>query len=80
MENKLSNSSRKFVRSEKARIRRQFFDVKKQKEMIDNLYKSLLGGEKTELQKTEIKAKAVEKKPAKKPAKTAKTKKAKTKA
>jgi len=80
MENKLSNSSRKFVRSEKARIRHQFFDVKKQKEMIDNLYKSLLGGEKTELQKTEIKAKAVEKKPAKKSAKTVKSKKAKTKA
>ncbi|MBI2049906.1 MAG: hypothetical protein HYT35_00400 [Candidatus Staskawiczbacteria bacterium] len=39
---KLPNSTRKFVRSEKARIRRQFFDYKKQQEAIANMYNKIL--------------------------------------
>ena len=36
---KLPHSIRKHIRKEKARIRRQVLDIKKQKELIDNLYK-----------------------------------------
>ena len=39
----LKSSDRKFIRTEKARIRRQFLDFKKQEEMINELYKRLLG-------------------------------------
>ena len=35
---KLSNSIRKYIRKEKARIRRGVLDTKKQKELIDKLY------------------------------------------
>lgn len=38
---KMPNSVRKFIRTEKARIRRQFFDAKKQNEEITQLYKRL---------------------------------------
>lgn len=37
--NTIRKSDKKFIRREKARIRRQFLDIKKQKEMIDELYK-----------------------------------------
>lgn len=37
--NTIKKSDKKFIRTEKARIRRQFLDVKKQEELIDNLYK-----------------------------------------
>ncbi len=36
---KNSKSLRKHIRREKARIRRDFSDTKKQKELIDELYK-----------------------------------------
>ena len=36
---RLPKSVRKFIRKEKARIRRQFLDLKKQKEEIKKLYK-----------------------------------------
>jgi len=36
---RLSKSTRKFIRSEKARIRREILDCKKQEEMIQQLYK-----------------------------------------
>ena len=39
---KLPNSTRKFIRSEKARIRRQFLDYKKQEEAITNMYNKIL--------------------------------------
>mgnify|MGYP001614733695 CR=1 FL=1 len=39
---KLPNSTRKFIRSEKARIRRQFLDYKTQKEAITNMYNKIL--------------------------------------
>ncbi|MBI3631508.1 MAG: hypothetical protein HY219_01405 [Candidatus Staskawiczbacteria bacterium] len=39
---KLPNSTRKFVRLEKARIRRQFSDYKSQKEAIANMYSKIL--------------------------------------
>ena len=39
---KLPNSTRKFIRSEKARIRRQFLSYKQQKEAITNMYNKIL--------------------------------------
>ena len=41
--NLIRKSDKKFIRHEKARIRRQFFDTKKQKELIDELYKRFSG-------------------------------------
>ena len=38
MKKKLPRSIRKFIRLEKARIRRQIFDLKEQKKKIDELY------------------------------------------
>lgn len=38
---KMQKSIRIFIRNEKARIRRQFFDVKKQNEMIAEIYAKL---------------------------------------
>lgn len=35
----MPNSVRKFIRSQKAQIRRQFWDIKKQEELIKELYK-----------------------------------------
>ena len=36
----MSKSFRKFIRREKARIRREVLDVKKQKELINKLYEN----------------------------------------
>ena len=41
MYKKMSKSIRKFVREQKAQIRRQFFDAKKQEEMIKEMYNKL---------------------------------------
>ena len=41
MEKRLPKSVRKFIASEKARIRRQFFDAKKQAEAIQEMYNKL---------------------------------------
>lgn len=41
MSKKMPKSIRKFIRREKARIRRQFLDVKKQEEQIAGLYKKI---------------------------------------
>jgi len=38
---KFSNSIRKFIRRQKAQIRRQFLDVKKQEELIKEIYNKL---------------------------------------
>jgi len=35
---KMPHSSKKYIRREKSRIRRTVLDIKKQKELIDNLY------------------------------------------
>jgi len=35
---RISNSQRKFIRKEKARIRREVLDTKEQKRLIDGLY------------------------------------------
>ncbi len=40
---KMSKSVRKFICMQKAQIRRQFWDVKKQSEMIDAMYRKLSG-------------------------------------
>jgi len=37
---RLAYSLRKFIRQEKARIRREVFDLEKQKELIKELYKN----------------------------------------
>ena len=34
----MPKSTRKFIRTEKARIRRQFLDIKKQEELIKEVY------------------------------------------
>jgi len=39
---KMPRSIRKFIRREKARIRREVLDIKKQEELINQLYKKLL--------------------------------------
>ena len=38
---KMSKSIRKFIRKQKAQIRRQFWDVKKQEELIKEMYNKL---------------------------------------
>lgn len=38
MKKNLSNSARKYIRTQKSLIRRQFSDIKKQEELISNLY------------------------------------------
>lgn len=39
---RLANSQRKFIRREKSRIRREFLDLKKQRELINELYAKLI--------------------------------------
>jgi len=39
MKKKLPRSIRKFIRREKARLRREVLDIKKQKELIEEIYK-----------------------------------------
>lgn len=39
---KLPKSLRKYIRREKARIRREVFDTEEQERLIDELYKKLL--------------------------------------
>jgi len=39
---KLSRSIRKFIRKEKSRIYREFFDLEKQKKAIEELYKRFI--------------------------------------
>ncbi|MDD2732019.1 MAG: hypothetical protein PHI53_02370 [Candidatus Pacebacteria bacterium] len=41
MKKKIPNSLRKYIRKEKARIRREVLDIKEQKELINNLYDKL---------------------------------------
>ena len=74
--NKLKKSDRKFIRLEKARIRRQFWDEKKQEEMITELYKKFLGNAIVKEVVQEIKKPEVKIARAQKP----KVKKSKTKA
>jgi len=46
--NLLKKSDKKFIRLEKSRIRKQFYDSKKQEELINELYKRFLKKPKTE--------------------------------
>ncbi len=48
---KLPKSTRKYIRKEKARLKREFFDFKKREEKINELYAKF--GVKTELVKKE---------------------------
>ncbi len=62
MENNLTKSQRKFIRSEKSSIRERILDVKKQEELISALYKKFSGQEKTgEAKKEEAKITEVKK-------------------
>lgn len=56
---KLLNSTRKFIRSEKARIRRGVLDPKKQEEMIKEIYNKLLNKQFSQenIKKQEVKKK-----------------------
>lgn len=45
---RLANSQRKFIRREKSRIRREVLDLKKQRELINELYAKLLKKEKND--------------------------------
>jgi uncharacterized protein with ACT and thioredoxin-like domain len=38
----LSKSTKKYIRTEKARIYREIFDIKEQKKLIDELYKKVI--------------------------------------
>ena len=42
MEKRLPKSIRKYIRKEKARIRKQVFSIEEQEKLIDNLYKRFL--------------------------------------
>ena len=68
--NLIKKSDKKFIRREKARIRAQFLDFKKQEEMITELYKRFLGKSeikedkaKAEVKDVEVKKAAVKIKP-----------------
>ena len=52
----LKSSDRKHIRTEKARIRRQFFDRKKQAELITELYKKMVPAlrEKSEIRNSRL--------------------------
>jgi len=46
---KMPQSLRKFIRQEKARIRREVLDIKKQEELIAELYKKLVKVDETKV-------------------------------
>ena|GEM_PF-1489580 len=76
MNKKMPKSTRKFIRTEKARIRRQFFDYKKQQEMIDKMYLDISKKPEVSIKPAEVKEakpeKTAEKKNTKKQEKKAK--------
>jgi len=59
MKKKLPKSVRKYIRKEKARIRREVLDIKEQEKLIDQLYEKFLKKNKKikKLNKNEIKIK-----------------------
>lgn len=52
--NLIKKSDKKYIRLQKARIRAQFLDVKKQQEMINELYQRFIP--KAKVETTEVKA------------------------
>ena len=50
MKEKLPKSLRKYIRMEKARIRREVLDIKKQEELINDLYQKILKDVKKEVE------------------------------
>ena len=48
---RMPKSLRKFIRKEKARIRREFLDIKEQEKLISELYKKVLKDENNNLDK-----------------------------
>lgn len=73
---KIAKSARKFIRAEKAKIKKQFFDAKKQEEMINELYKGILKSDDSQVKELKPE-KAAEEKPKKTAKKVLKTKIAK---
>lgn len=61
---KLPKSTRKFIRLQKALIRRRFLDYEKQKEMIEEIYDKLLNKQLSQenIKKVEVKKKEKPKK------------------
>lgn len=49
---RLPGSLRKFIRQEKARIRREVLDIKKQEELINELYQKLIKKDENKVSKT----------------------------
>ena len=60
--NTIRKSDKKFIAREKGRIRAQFSDIKKQEELIDNLYKKFLPTDKASQVKEVVAPKAEVKK------------------
>ena len=58
---KLPNSTRKFVRLEKARIRRDILDPKKQEEMIEEVYNKIFNKQPIQGDTKKVEAKKKEK-------------------
>lgn len=75
---KNSKSVKKFIRTQKAQIRRQFFDTKKQREMIATMYRKVSGTQNAEEKAAEAVA-LTDKQNTKKPKNKIKDKKVKSK-
>jgi hypothetical protein len=58
MEN-FPKSTRKYIRTEKARIHREVFDIKEQKKLIDELYKKVIKSPKIKEPVSETKNKSI---------------------
>jgi len=54
-EKKFPNSIKKYIRKEKARIRRGVLGLKEQNELIDNIYSSILNNQKEKVGEVKIK-------------------------
>ena len=78
--NTIKKSDKKFIRLEKARIRAQFFDIKKQEEKINELYQRFTKKDKKSTHSpTNTKIEAIAKEPKKAEKKVSKEKKVKVK-
>ena len=77
--NTLRKSDKKFIRLEKSRIRRQFFDAKKQQELIDELYKRFIKSNSAVTNNAKIQANQAEENQMKEKAESKNTKEIKVK-
>jgi len=78
--NTIKKSDKKFIRLEKARIRAQFFDIKKQEEKINELYQRFTKKDKKSIQSpVKTKTETIKKESQKTEKKDSKEKKVKVK-